>query len=138
MHPLVLRLATTTTTLALVAGVAHAETPPTVGTAATATVLVANAAAAGAAQQRMEITAPPLRSDDCAAARGRYLLSDGRVLEVSGRRTRPTADLGETVSVPLVATSATSFVSADGALKLDFAATPNGIVTRVALSEARR
>lgn len=68
-----------------------------------------------------------------AAMRGTYDLSDGRALVISGSLHRPTAQLGDAASVPLIKTGEQSFESADGQMRIALRAQPNGSINALTL-----
>jgi len=94
--------------------------------------------AAHAAGTRVEVTGQalqPLTRAQAAELQGRYVLSDGRTLEVARQGARLLAALDGRADATMLALSATRLQSADGALVLDFDAAPNGSVAAVRLSQ---
>ena len=96
--------------------------------------LVALAGAVQGAPERIEVTSPTPRSvtrAEAADVSGRYVLADGRTLNVASRGRRVIADLDNLPSTDLLALSPTRMVSSNGRLGLSFQATPNGSVYAV-------
>jgi hypothetical protein len=96
--------------------------------------------AAAAATQRVDIsasTAQSMASEALRELRGSYTLSNGSQLHVSARGRRLLASLDDRIAVPLLATGANQFVSADGAMRVQFHAHDNGHVTGLTMSVQR-
>jgi hypothetical protein len=69
------------------------------------------------------------------AARGRYELSDGRVMDLGGSARRPMVVIGAGPALALAAARDNRLVSADGRIELRFAVQPNGVVTAVRVTQ---
>ena len=102
-----------------------------------ATLLACCAAQAGSQVEVHGRNLHRMSSAEAAELQGRYALADGRALEISRQGTRLAAVLDGTEQ-PLLAVSPTRLQSADGALKLDFAAADNGSVHHVTVTFAGR
>jgi hypothetical protein len=71
------------------------------------------------------------------AARGRYDLSDGRVVHLGGSARRPMVVIGAGPALALAATRDNRLASTDGRLELRFDVQPNGVVTGVRMTQRR-
>jgi hypothetical protein len=69
------------------------------------------------------------------AARGRYDLSDGRVMHVGGTVRRPSVAIGAGPALALAVARDNRLASADGRFELHFDAQPNGLVTGVRMTQ---
>lgn len=95
-------------------------------------------AALAAPPEQVEVIgrgARALASDEFAAVRGEYLMTDGSRLTVDGVRHWPMVALGDQAPVRLLPAGPHRFVSADGRLWLEFTARANGLVDSVALTQ---
>lgn len=73
---------------------------------------------------------PAMTRAESEAARGRYELSDGRVMHVGGTAHRPAVVIGAGPALALAAARENRLATAAGRVELRFDMQPNGVVTR--------
>jgi hypothetical protein len=95
------------------------------------------ARAADDSKQQVDILgrgATLLRSDQYAAMRGEYLMSDGSRVWIEGSRARPAVAIDDREPLLLVATGRNRFATIDGRMQLEFHAHDNGNIDGLTLT----
>lgn len=96
------------------------------------------AMAAPAAEQVQIHGARGMSSDDYAAVRGQYDLSNGSRLSIEGTRQHPMAQIDDQQPVALVMTGPNQFSDAAGTMRVDIQAAPNGSISGLTMTYGQR